>query len=109
MKIGSRPARFKRLAETQNICVVYENEPSIKKLIVRTKISVENKNYMCLYFFLTNKLFILITEKIYTTFISTLLNFDFFDVAVTTTTTTTCRVKKRRKIKIEESFFILVS
>ena len=67
---------------------------------------LKNKNYMCLYFFLTNKLFILITEKIYTTFISTLLYFDFFDVAVTTTT---CRVKQRRKIKIEESFFILVS
>ena len=40
VKIGSRSARFKRLAETQNICIVYENEPSIKKLIVRTKISV---------------------------------------------------------------------
>ena len=47
LKIGSRSAKFKRLAETQNICVVYENEPSIKKLIVRTKISVENKKYMC--------------------------------------------------------------
>ena len=40
LKIGSRSAKFKRLAETQNICAVYENEPSIKKLIVRTKISV---------------------------------------------------------------------
>ena len=37
-KIGSRAARFKRLAEAHNICIVYENEPSIKKLIVRTKI-----------------------------------------------------------------------
>jgi len=38
-KIGSRAARFKRLADVHNICIVYENEPSIKKLIVRTKIS----------------------------------------------------------------------
>jgi len=37
-KIGSRAARFKRLAEAHNICIVYENEPSIKKLVVRTKI-----------------------------------------------------------------------
>jgi len=37
-KIGSRAARFKRLADAHNICIVYENEPSIKKLIVRTKI-----------------------------------------------------------------------
>ena len=37
-KIGSRSARFKRLTDTRNICVVYENEPSIKKLICRTKI-----------------------------------------------------------------------
>ena len=37
-KIGSRAARFKRLAEAHNICIDYENEPSIKKLIVRTKI-----------------------------------------------------------------------
>ena len=37
-KIGSRAARFKRLAEAHNICIVYEYEPSIKKLIVRTKI-----------------------------------------------------------------------
>ena len=37
-KIGSRATRFKRLAEAHNICIVYENEPSIKKLIVRTKI-----------------------------------------------------------------------
>ena len=42
-KIGSRAARFKRLAEAHNICIVYENEPSIKKLIVRTKISSNNK------------------------------------------------------------------
>ena len=39
LKIGIRSARFKRLAETQNICIVYQNEPSIKKLIVRQKIS----------------------------------------------------------------------
>ena len=39
-KIGSRSARFKRLADTQNICIVYQNEPSIKKLLVRTKIAV---------------------------------------------------------------------
>ena len=39
LKIGSRSARFKKLAETQNICIVYENEPSIKKLIARTNIS----------------------------------------------------------------------
>ena len=37
-KIGSRFARFKRLADANNICIVFENEPSIKKLIVRTKI-----------------------------------------------------------------------
>ena len=37
-KIGSRAARFKRLADAHNICIVYENEPSIKTLIVRTKI-----------------------------------------------------------------------
>ena len=37
-KIGSRAARFKRLADSHNICIIYENEPSIKKLIVRTKI-----------------------------------------------------------------------
>ena len=37
-KIGSRAARFKRLADARNICIVYKNEPSIKKLIVRTKI-----------------------------------------------------------------------
>jgi hypothetical protein len=37
-KIGSRYARFKRLADSHNICIVYQNEPSIKKLIVRTKI-----------------------------------------------------------------------
>ena len=28
-KIGSRAARFKRFADTNNICIVYENEPSI--------------------------------------------------------------------------------
>ena len=37
-KIGSRYARFKRLTDSHNICIVYQNEPSIKKLIVRTKI-----------------------------------------------------------------------
>ena len=37
-KIGSRAARFKKLADAHNICIVYENELSIKKLIVRTKI-----------------------------------------------------------------------
>ena len=39
MKIARRSARFKRLADAQNIYIVYENEPNIKKLIVRTKIS----------------------------------------------------------------------
>ena len=39
MKTARRSVRFKRLADTQNICIVYENEPNIKKLIVRTKIS----------------------------------------------------------------------
>ena len=38
MKIARRSARVKILADTQNICIVYENEPNIKKLIVRTKI-----------------------------------------------------------------------
>ena len=38
VKIGSRSERVKRLAETQNIRIVYQNEPSIKKLIVRTRI-----------------------------------------------------------------------
>ena len=38
MKIGNRSARFKKLADIQNICIVYENEPSLKKLICRTKI-----------------------------------------------------------------------
>jgi len=38
-KIGSRYARFKRLADARNICIVYQNEPSIKKLICRTKIN----------------------------------------------------------------------
>ena len=42
-KIGSRAERFKRLADSNNICIVFENEPSIKKLIVRTKISSSNK------------------------------------------------------------------
>ena len=37
-KIGIRTARFKRLADSHNICIVYENDPSIKKRIVRTKI-----------------------------------------------------------------------
>ena len=37
-KIGSSATRFKRLADAHNIFIVYENEPSIKKLIVRTKI-----------------------------------------------------------------------
>ena len=41
VKIGSRSERFKRLAETQNMCIVYQNEPSIKKLIVRTRISAK--------------------------------------------------------------------
>ena len=39
VKISSRSARFKRLADKRNICIVYENEPSLKKLICRTKIS----------------------------------------------------------------------
>ena len=38
-KIGSRYARFKRLADKRNICIVYQNEPSIKKLICRTRIN----------------------------------------------------------------------
>ena len=38
MKIGNRSTRFKKLADVQNICIVYENEPSLKKLICRTKI-----------------------------------------------------------------------
>ena len=42
-KIGSRAERFKRLADSNNICIVFENEASIKKLIVRTKISSSNK------------------------------------------------------------------
>ena len=38
-KIGRRAARFKRFADANNICIVYENELIIKKLIVRTKIN----------------------------------------------------------------------
>ena len=37
-KIARRSRRFGKLADTHNICVVYSNEKSIKKLIVRTKI-----------------------------------------------------------------------
>ena len=36
-KIRSRSARFKRLADTQNIYIVYQNKPSIKKLLSQNK------------------------------------------------------------------------
>ena len=35
-KIASRSAKFSKLAETNNICIVYDNEPNFKKLFVRT-------------------------------------------------------------------------
>ena len=38
-KIAKRSSRFSRLADANNICVVYNNEPSFKKLFVRTKIA----------------------------------------------------------------------
>ena len=38
-KIAKRSARFRRLADANNICVVYNNEPSFKQLFVRTKIA----------------------------------------------------------------------
>ena len=38
-KISNRPKKFKKLAETTNICVVFQNEKNLKKLIVRTKIT----------------------------------------------------------------------
>ena len=38
-KIAKTSARFCRLADANNICVVYNNEPNFKKLFVRTKIA----------------------------------------------------------------------
>ena len=38
-KIAKRSSRFSRFADANNICVVYNNEPSFKKLFVRTKIA----------------------------------------------------------------------
>ena len=36
-KMAKRSLKFCRLADANNICVVYNNEPSFKKLFVRTK------------------------------------------------------------------------
>ena len=38
-KIAKRSSRFRKLADANNICVVYNNEPCFKKLFVRTKIA----------------------------------------------------------------------
>ena len=38
-KISRRSKKFSKLADFNNICVVYNNESSFKKLFVRTKIS----------------------------------------------------------------------
>ena len=38
-KIAKRSPRFSRLADANNICVVYNNKPSLKKLFVRIKIA----------------------------------------------------------------------
>ena len=37
-KISKRSKKFCKLANTNNICVVYNNEQNLKKLLVRTKI-----------------------------------------------------------------------
>ena len=36
-ELSNKSNRFKKLAETTNICIVYKNEKSLKKLIVMTK------------------------------------------------------------------------
>ena len=38
-KISRRSKKFSKLADSNNICVVYNKESSLKKLFVRTKIS----------------------------------------------------------------------
>ena len=38
-KISKRSAKFSKLADTDNICIVYSNESNLKKLFVRTRIS----------------------------------------------------------------------
>ena len=38
-KISNRSKKFKKLVEITNICVVFQNEKNLKKLIVRTKIT----------------------------------------------------------------------
>ena len=38
-KMAKRSPKFCRLADANNICVVYNNEPSFKKMFVRTKIA----------------------------------------------------------------------
>ena len=37
-KIAKRSSRFSRLADANNICVVYNNEPCFKKLFVKQKL-----------------------------------------------------------------------
>jgi len=44
-KFSSRSKRFAKLAGEVNICIVLENERNIKKLLVRTKLDWEGKDW----------------------------------------------------------------
>ena len=47
-KFSCRSERFAKLAADVNICIVLENERSLKKLLVKTKIVYRLKNYLFL-------------------------------------------------------------
>ena len=43
-KIAERSARFRRLADTHNICVVYQNKPNLKSCLLEQRFA--NKEYI---------------------------------------------------------------